>query len=112
MSEDAVRKTAFSTPSGLYEFVSAPFRLTRVPGVFQLFMQFVLTENCQKRTFRGPDLEILGTGSWTLGGRGLEQSNYGWRERPVGSAYGPSTEGEGTRVCGYAIKNSGLTVVR
>jgi hypothetical protein len=25
-------------------------------------------------------------------------------------AYGPGTEGAGTRVCGYAIKNSGLTV--
>ena len=25
-------------------------------------------------------------------------------------AHGPGTEGAGTRVCGYAIKNSGLTV--
>ena len=29
----------------------------------------------------------------------------------MASAHGPSTEGAGTRVCGYAIKNSGLTVV-
>ena len=28
----------------------------------------------------------------------------------MASAHGPSTEGAGTRVCGYAIKNSGLTV--
>ena len=42
---------------------------------------------------------------------GGEQSNYGLTDWPVASAYGPSTEGAGTRVCGYAIKNSGLTVV-
>jgi hypothetical protein len=47
MSQDAVCKTAFATPSGLYEFVSAPFRLTSVPGVFQRFMQFVLAENIE-----------------------------------------------------------------
>ena len=35
---------------------------------------------------------------------GLEQSNYGLRDRPVASAYGPSTEGTGTRVCGYVNK--------
>ena len=34
-----------------------------------------------------------------------EQSNYGLRDWPVASAYDPSTEGAGTRVCGYAIKN-------
>jgi len=28
----------------------------------------------------------------------------------VASAYGPGTERAGTRVCGYAIKNSGLIV--
>ncbi len=28
----------------------------------------------------------------------------------MASAHGPSTEGSGTRVCGYAIKNSGLIV--
>ena len=31
---------------------------------------------------------------------------------PAAPAYGPGTEGAGIRVCGYAIKNSGLTVVR
>ena len=64
-------------------------------------------------TFRGleiRDLEILGMGSWTEEA-GLEQSNYGLRDWPVASAYGPSMEGAGTRVCGYAIKHSGLTVV-
>ena len=59
---------------------------------------------------RGPDLEILGTSSWTLGGR--MGAIKVWVEGPalVASAYGPSMEGAGTRVCGYAIKNSGLTV--
>ena len=42
---------------------------------------------------------------------GFEQSNNGLRDWPVASAYGPSMEGAGTRVCGYAIKNSELTVV-
>ncbi len=28
----------------------------------------------------------------------------------MASAYGPITEGAGTRVCGYVLKNSGLTV--
>ena len=36
--------------------------------------------------------------------------NNGLRDWPVASAYGPSMEGAGTRVCGYAIKNGGLTV--
>ncbi len=47
MSEDVVRKTVFATPSGLYEFVSAPFGLTSVPGAFQRFMQFVLAEHIE-----------------------------------------------------------------
>jgi hypothetical protein len=47
MSEDAVRKTAFATSSGLYEFVSAPFGLTSVQGAFQRFMQFVLAEHIE-----------------------------------------------------------------
>jgi hypothetical protein len=41
------RKTAFATPSGLYEFVSAPFGLTSVPGAFQRFMQFVLADHIE-----------------------------------------------------------------
>ena len=42
---------------------------------------------------------------------GFEQSKHGLRGWPVASAYGPSMEGAGTRVCGYAIKNSEQTVV-
>ena len=45
MSEQDAHKTAFATPSGLYEFVSAPFGLTSVPGAFQRFMQFVLADH-------------------------------------------------------------------
>ena len=45
MNEDDAHKTAFATPSGLYEFVSAPFGLTSVPGAFHRFMQFVLADH-------------------------------------------------------------------
>ena len=41
---------------------------------------------------------------------GFEQSSNGLGPTPAVPAYGPSMEGAGTRVCGYAIKNSGLTV--
>jgi len=47
MSDADTRKTAFATPSGLYEFVSAPFGLTSVPGAFQRFMQFVLADHIE-----------------------------------------------------------------
>ena len=40
----------------------------------------------------------------------LSTKHWVEEQAPVASAYGPSTEGEGTLVCGYAIKNSGLTV--
>ncbi len=42
-----MRKTVFATLSGLYEFVSAPFGLTSVPGSFQCFMQFVLSDHIE-----------------------------------------------------------------
>ena len=35
-------KTAFTTPFGLYEFVSAPFGLANTPGCFQRFMNHLL----------------------------------------------------------------------
>ena len=54
--------------------------------------------------FRGPDLEILGTGSWTLGGRGFRASQEWVEERRSGISAGPGTEGAGTRVCGHVIK--------
>jgi hypothetical protein len=45
MSDTDTHKTAFAMPSGLYEFVSAPFGLTSVPVAFQRFMQYVLAEH-------------------------------------------------------------------
>ncbi len=68
-------------------------------------------------TFRGLgiwDLEIMTrVGVRKLGeidGPGREQSSNGLGPAPAAPAYGPGTEGAGIRVCGYAIKNSGLTV--
>ena len=63
-----------------------------------------MEEGIVREGFRGPDLEILGTGSWTLGGR--VESNQVWVEGPalVASAYGPCQEGAGTRVCGHVNK--------
>ena len=46
----------------------------------------------------------IGYGFVDFRGPGLEQSNNGLGPTPVGSAYGPSTEGVGTRVCGYVNK--------
>jgi hypothetical protein len=69
-------------------------------------------------TFRGLeiwDLGIIGLGFVNLGiswGLFLGRTVKQWVERNgCRPAYGPSTEGAGTRVCGYAIKNIGLTVV-
>jgi hypothetical protein len=45
-----------------------------------------------------------------LKSREEEQSSNGLGPAPAAPAYGPGTEGAGTRVCGYAIKNSGLIV--
>ena len=53
----------------------------------------------------------IGYGFVNLERPGFEQSNNGLRDWPVASAYGPSMEGAGTRVYGYAIKGSELTVV-
>ena len=64
-------------------------------------------------TFRGLEIWDLGimtrVGVRKLGedGPGLEQSKG---TDAVASVHGPGTEGAGTRVCGYAIKNSGLIV--
>ena len=71
-------------------------------------------ERLSEKDFPGPRNSGSGDSGYgfvDLGGQ-LE-SNQVWVEGPalVASAYGPSTEGAGTRVCGYAIKNSGLTVV-
>ena len=55
----------------------------------------------------------LEAGFWPLWMTPLPRTTiteYWLRDRPVASAYVPSIEGAGTRVCGYAIKNSGLTV--
>ena len=68
-------------------------------------------------TFRGLgiwDLEIMiRIGVRKLGeidGPAREQSSNGLGPAPAAPAYGPGKEGAGTRVCGYAIKNSDLTV--
>ena len=42
MAPDSIEKTAFSVPSGLYEFLRMPFGLTAAPAVFQKTMDKVL----------------------------------------------------------------------
>ena len=44
-----------------------------------------------------------------IDGLGLDDNGLG--PAPAAPAYGPGTEGAGIRVCGYALKNSGLIVV-
>ena len=76
----------------------------------------MLQRTCCQRRIQGSRFGIsrLSKGPWTWGTGGSslkgDQSNYWLRDRPVASAYCPSIKGAGTRVCGYAIKNSGLTV--
>ena len=53
----------------------------------------------------------IGYGFVDFRGPGGEQSSNGLGPASAVPAYGPGTEGAGTRVCGYAIKSSGLTVV-
>ena len=43
--EDDIHKTAFVTPMGQYEFVTAPFGLSSTPSAFQRLMTFVLEEH-------------------------------------------------------------------
>jgi hypothetical protein len=64
----------------------------------------VLLGSCQRR-IPGSRSRDIGYGFVDSERPGGEQSNYGLRDWPVASAYDPSTEGAGTRVCGYAIKN-------
>ena len=61
--------------------------------------------------FRGPDLEILGTGSWTLGCR-KKINRRAWADlRPRHRRTGHAWKERGPGFVGTSIKNSDLTVV-
>ncbi len=69
-----------------------------------------MEEGIVREGFRGPDLEILGTGSWTLGGR--KKSNLrAWADlRPRHWRTGQAQKERGPGFVGTSIKKSESTV--
>lgn len=51
MDPESVRKTAFVTQSGLYEFLRLPFGLKNSAASFQRLMEFVLKDQKGKSCF-------------------------------------------------------------